>query len=202
MQVAIEPEQVARALDGDHRAMQALVRRLMPVVQMAVGYALLRDARIESRDHQQEVRDFVQEVFIALLDDSGKVLRSWDPERGRSIDSFVRLVARRHVAATLRSGRRSPWTDMLMPGDELERHVSDGRTPATQLESCDTLARVLERLGGRFDERGATLFAMLYVEERSVPEVMDATAMSRDAIYSWRLRFRKLVASLPAEARN
>lgn len=196
---AVDPTQVARALDGDHQAMQVLVEGLLPVVQTEVGYALVHGARIESRDPRQEVRDFVQEVFVQLLAKRGKVLRSWDPERGRSLDSFVRLVARRQVAAILRSGRRSPWADKPVAADELEREreliVSDAATVA-RVESAEQLERLLARLDERLDERGMLLFRMLYVEERSVEEVMQTTDMTRDAVYAWRSRFRKLVASL------
>jgi RNA polymerase sigma factor (sigma-70 family) len=195
----LDPAQVAHALDGDRQSMQVLVERLLPVVQAEVGYALLRGSRSESRDARQEVRDFVQEVFVSLLAGRGKVLRSWDPERGRSLDSFVRLVARRHVAAILRSGRRSPWTDKPVAGDELERAVPGEATIARQLESSEQLDRLLARLGQRLDERGMQLFRLLYVEERSVEEVMETTDMTRDAVYAWRSRFRKLISSLASE---
>ncbi|PRQ02533.1 RNA polymerase sigma factor SigD [Enhygromyxa salina] len=202
MQAAFEPQQVARALDGDRRALQTLVQRLLPVLQAEVGYTMLREARSEGRDPQEEVRDLVQEVFVSLLADRGKTLRSWDPARGRSLDSFARLVARRQVRATLRSVRRSPWTELPVAGDELALRVVDGLTPAQQFESCETLARLLERLDQRLDERGMRLFAMLYVEGRSVEEVMAAVDMSRDAVYAWRLRFRKLAASLARAAES
>jgi RNA polymerase sigma-70 factor (ECF subfamily) len=195
----LDPAQVAHALDGDRQAMQALVDRLLPVVQVEVGYALVRGSRTEARDARQEVRDFVQDVFVALLAGRGKVLRSWDPERGRSLDSFVRLVARRHVASILRSGRRSPWTDKPVAGDELERSVAGEAGTARHAESNEQLERVIARLGERLDERGMLLFRLLYVEERSVEEVMQTTDMTRDAVYAWRSRFRKLIGSLATE---
>ena len=193
------PADVARALDGDRQALQALVEHLIPVVQAEVGYALMRGATIESRDPRQEVRDFVQEIFVALLAKQGKVLRSWDPERGRSLDSFVRLVARRHVAATLRSGRRNPWVDKPVASDELDRDTNDEADPTRRLESADRLDKLLDRLERRLDERGMLLFRMLYVEERGVEEVMEITDMTRDAVYAWRSRFRKLVTTLARE---
>jgi RNA polymerase sigma factor (sigma-70 family) len=200
--VTLDPVQVAHALDGDRQAMQSLVERLLPVVQAEVGYALLRGSRVESRDARQEVRDFVQEVFVSLLAGRGKVLRSWDPDRGRSLDSFVRLVSRRHVAAILRSGRRSPWTDTPVAGDELERAVTGEAATARHLESNQQLERLLERLGERLDERGLLLFRLLYVEERSVEEVMATTDMTRDAVYAWRSRFRKLIGSLSTDLQD
>ncbi|MFO7568106.1 MAG: hypothetical protein R6X02_36030 [Enhygromyxa sp.] len=201
----LSPQDVARALDGDRRAMQALVSRLLPVVQTEVGYALLRGARVESRDPRQEVRDFVQEVFVVLLAKGGKTLRAWDPERGRSLDSYVRLVARRQVAAILRSGKKSPWADKPVAGDELERELPETHGDASssaKLESAEELDRVLDGLRSRLDERGMLLFRMLYVEERSVEEVMAATEMTRDAVYAWRSRFRKLVAKLADEKKR
>lgn len=189
--------------------MQALVAGLLPVVQAEVGYALLRGARIESRDPRQEVRDFVQEVFVSLLAKDGKTLRAWDPERGRSLPSYVRLIARRQVAAILRSGRRNPWADKPVAGDELEQDLGAGLGGIggpepdapfdSKLESVEELDRVLASLRERLDERGMDLFWMLYVEERSVEEVMAVTHMTRDAVYAWRSRFRKLIAKLAAE---
>src|SRR5690606_15884599 len=70
------------------------------------------------------------------------------------------------------------------------------RSPAALLETSDGLAWLLDRLGARLDERGWRLFAMLFLEERSVEEVMDAVDMTRDAVYAWRLRLRKLAHSI------
>jgi RNA polymerase sigma factor (sigma-70 family) len=198
----LDPAQVAHALDGDRQATQALVERLLPVVQAEVGYALLRGSRVESRDARQEVRDFVQEVFVSLLAARGKVLRSWDPQRGRSLDSFVRLVARRHVASILRSRRRSPWTDTPVAGEVLERAVVGEAAVARHMESNELLEQLLERLGERLDERGMLLFQLLYVEERSLEEVTATTDMTRDAVYAWRSRFRKLIGSLAADLQD
>ncbi|MCA9683268.1 MAG: sigma-70 family RNA polymerase sigma factor [Myxococcales bacterium] len=190
------PEQVARALDGDRQAMRALVERLLPVVQAEVGFALMRGAAVERRDHRQDVRDFAQEVFVQLLSQGGKTLRSWDPERGRSLESFVRLVARRQVAAILRSGRRNPWAEKPMADDELEPALPAEQSGSARLDSAKRLERLVLALRERLDDRGLLLFEMLYVEERSVEEVMAATEMTRDAVYAWRSRFRKLISKL------
>ena len=60
---------------------------------------------------RQEVEDMTQDVFAMLFAHDGKVLRSWDEERGMGIVGFVGLVAERHVASMMRSGRRNPWKD-------------------------------------------------------------------------------------------
>ena len=193
----LEPQQVERALDGDRQAMDALVARLLPVIEAAVTSSLRRAAASEARDLDQETRDFVHDVLISLLAHRGRALRAWDPSRGRSFDSFVRLIAQRRVCSCLRSRRQNPWTERPVASDEIERRLFDTRTPAEALESSDALAIVLDRLDRQLGERGMSLFTMLYVHECSVGEVVDATDMSRDAVYAWRLRFRKFVATLP-----
>lgn len=176
--------------------MQALVERLLPVIQAEVGYALLRRAGVEGRDPRQEVRDFVQEVFIQLLSRDGRALRAWDPQRGRSLESFVRLVARRQVAAVLRSGRRSPWAEQPLANEDLEPKLPAAPSDSGRFASAERLDRLLEDLRARLDPRGMLLFEMLYVEQRSVEDVTAVTGMTRDAVYAWRSRFRKLVAGL------
>jgi RNA polymerase sigma-70 factor (ECF subfamily) len=194
--VPIDPRQIEEALEGDLRTMQALIRRLLPVIRAEVNQTLSRDMRSEFRDAHQEVQDFVQEVVLTLIVDDGKVLRCWDPQRGRTLESFVRLVARRRVNAILRSGRGNPWADEPMAGEDLEHHASDDSALSKRVESTDTLARVLDRLDERLDTRGKQLFRMLYVEERSIEEVAESTAMTREAVYSWRCRFRKIAAGM------
>jgi len=59
-----------------------------------VGRKLLfyRNRSAAGRDVRQEVADLIQEVFMALFADDARVLRSWQPERGLSLDNFVGLV--------------------------------------------------------------------------------------------------------------
>lgn len=195
-------EQVSQALDGDTQAQRDLIRRLRPAVELGVSSALRHDARVECRDHRQEVRDFVQDVFLSLFSDHGRALKRWNPARGRSLESFVRLVAQRLVSTALRSRRRSPWSDRPVACDVLERRVVDEALTVSWLESSNALEHVLEHIERRLDARGRRLFEMLFVEERSVDEVMTETSMTRDAVYAWRLRFRRLVAALAPEVLN
>ena len=67
---------------------------------------------------RQDVEDLAQDVFLRLFEENGRVLRSWDPARGLSLENFAGLVAERHAISTLRTGKRNPWRE-----DEAEEGV-------------------------------------------------------------------------------
>lgn len=192
----MSPEEIDGALAGERTAMDALVRRLRPVIQSAVAFALLPLAKQHGRDPRQELLDLVQDVLVSLLADEGKILRRWDPARGSSLESFVRLIARRHVAAVVRSRRRSPYTHEPASGETLDLHPNGASDLDRQVEVRRRLDHLLDELQHRLDERGLMLFEMLYVNQCPVEDACAATGMTRDAVYAWRSRLRRQLGQL------
>lgn len=193
----MEPEDIDRALAGDRKAVDALVRKLRPVIQAEVGFALLPLGRSQGRDVRQETLDLLQDVLMSLLADDGKLLRRWDPARGSSLESFVRLIARRHVAGVVRSKRRNPYAEQPLPGETLDLRRGDGPELEHRIEARERLDHMLEHVRQRLDERGLLLFELLYVEERSIEDACAATGMTRDAVYAWRSRLKRQLEGLP-----
>jgi hypothetical protein len=192
-----DAELLARALAGEAPALRALVDRLLPSVQARVGRALLRrHGQARGRNLRAETEDLSQEVFAALFEQGGRVLRSWQPERGLSLKGFVGLVAEREAGAILRTGKRSPFTEEPTADDtlrQLEGQNVMGQAPMTELlESRDLLEAVVDRLRERLSPQGFWLFELLYVDERSVEEACAITRMTPDALYAWRSRIGKL----------
>ena len=187
---AVEPDELQATLIGDQPRLANLMDELRPSVQREVASSLRLHAQQAGRDAHQEVADFVQEVFIGLLADDARVLRTWDPDRGRTLPSFVRLVARRHVARVMRTRCKNPWSELPTDGHGLEVLASCSAM-SDRVESRSVLERVLREVYDEADDRGKLLFEMLYLEERSVEEAQEETGMTRDAIYAWRFRFRK-----------
>lgn len=141
----------------------------------------------------------VHEVFLRLLADGGRLLRNWAPERGSGLPGYARLVARCQVASVMRSPRRNPWKDEPTDKETIERMSAGSDELNRRVLEADALRRLLEQLEERLDDRGMLLFRMLWVEERSVEEVCAVTGMTREAIYAWRFRVRKLATKLVAE---
>jgi RNA polymerase sigma factor (sigma-70 family) len=191
-------ELVGEALARRPQAAQQLVELLHPVVEARVARVLWRTRQSSSRNVRQEVEDMTQDVFAFLFEEGGKALRAWDPERGLSLQNFVGLLAERHAVSVLRSGRRTPFKDLtaLDTRDDIQAEMNDPE-PATL--SRDLLAVLLDRLRLALTPLGMHLFQLLYVEERSPEEVAAAATMSLDAVYAWRSRLRKIVATLATE---
>lgn len=197
---AIERE-IQSALAGAEPALTRLVQALTPVIQSRVARGLLlrRTGTAAGRDIRQEVEDLTQETFLVLFADGGKVLRSWQPERGLSLLNFVGLVAERQTASILRSGKRSPWKeDPVLPEDLDQTAPESG--PEEVAASREQLKHLLHRLTEELTPLGRHLFDLLFLRELPFEEVTRQTGMSPDAVYAWRSRLRRLARRLLDEA--
>lgn len=184
-------------LAGDDDALQRLVDLMTPVVHVRVCRALrrrLHDAR--GRDLRQDLEDLTQDVFAALFAKQGKALRAWNADRGLSFLSFVGFLAEREVAMRLRTTKRNPWTEDPTATDELSRAIGCVPSHESQVESRDLLARLLEELVQWLTPEGRRYFQLLYVDERTVSEVAEASGTTADALYAWRSRLLKKVRKL------
>jgi RNA polymerase sigma factor (sigma-70 family) len=186
---------VRRALAPERAAQRELAARLLEPIHAEVARAMQRHAAARRRDGRQDVIDLVQDVLVCLLERDGQELRRWDPERGRTLDSFVRLVARRKVARVLARVRGNPWA--LAPVDAAAEPCDDA--PLLQIEMRDALASVLDGLYAGMELRDAELFELSFVDELDADEVGRRMGMSTGAVNAWRYRVRKAALRLAAE---
>ncbi len=192
--------EVQRALGGDSTALASLVRGLTPVIQGRVARALLarRSGWAAGRSVRQEVEDLTQEIFLQLFAEDGKILRSWQPERGLSLGGFVALVTERQTVSILRTGKRNPWKEEPTLVEDLDRPATDGG-PEAATASREELRLLLERLAEELTPLGRQLFDLLFVRELGQEEVQRRTGLSADAVYAWRSRLRRLAGRLYGE---
>jgi RNA polymerase sigma factor (sigma-70 family) len=191
---------VERALAGEEPALTQLIQKLTPVIQSRVARCLLlwRTGAAAGRCIRQEVEDLTQEIFLYLFTDGGKVLRSWEPERGLSLLNFVGLVAKRQTASAMRNGKRNPWKeDPTLPEDF--HQASPESDPEEITASREELGLLLDRLDEELSPLGRHLFDLLFLRELTVEEVARETSMSPDAVYQWRSRLRRLAGRLLIE---
>jgi len=187
--------QVKAALEGERAAIEALVLELSPVVQARVAAALYRCGR----SSRQELEDLTQEILMELFTGDGRVLESWEPERGLSLPSFVGLVAQRQVYSRLRSRKRSPFTQEPTDPGALDVSLSTSepaRTPEEPLAAREMLRLLFERLHAELSPKALEMFYRLYVWQQEPELVARETGSSLDAIYQWRSRLKKEVQDL------
>lgn len=189
------PEAIKRALAGDRAALGALIREVLPAIKVEAAMALVRRAQAQRRDPRQEIEDFAHDVLVHLLADGGRVLQLWDPARGRSLPSFVRLITRQRVSRALHGHRGNPWGDEPTDLETMEPlHEEDASARA--LESRQELRALLERLRAHLNERGLVLFQRIYVEQVPIAEVAAELGMTREAVDAWNSRIRGLARRL------
>lgn len=192
---------VAAALNQEPSARRRLATRLLATIQREVVAVLRRAALAQGRDPRQEVMELTQDVLVLLFEHEGRELSRWEPARGRSLDSFVRLVARRRVLRILGQRRGNPWADEPLdpqPSDDGSGPLlpADDADLVRQLEDRSQLGRVIDSLHAHMSPRDAELFDALFVEERDPQEVAQALGMTRGAVNAWAYRIRKLARNL------
>jgi RNA polymerase sigma factor (sigma-70 family) len=193
------PDWIEKVARSDPRAVRWFVGALTPLIHATVARRLLRARGAGRRDAHQEVKDFVQQVFVTLLADQAHVLRQWDPARGRSLTSFVCLVSEREVVSALRTRSRNPWSEEPVVVDD-EHDLGEGDAgPESIVASREALEAIVRALRPRLKESGMELFYLLVAEERSVEDVAAITGMTTGAVYAWHGRFRRLVREIRAE---
>ena len=187
---------VERALTGAPAAVRDLIAAITPVVRARVARILMRRAAAaRGRDVVQELDDLSQDVFVALFERQGRILKSWDPDAGLSLANFVGLVAERRTTSALRSRRQSPWTeDPTAPADLGSAVGTGGFEQAVGQRSL--LQALLDRLRSELSPKGLMMFEMMMIEQRPVADICAATGMSSGAVYAWRSRLAKQARAL------
>ncbi|HEV8240462.1 MAG TPA: hypothetical protein VGS57_13920 [Thermoanaerobaculia bacterium] len=191
---------VVGALAGDRLALTRLVAVLTPVVQARAARTLLtrRPGGAAGRDVRQGVEDLSQEIFMLLFANGGRVLRSWQAERGLSLENFVGLVSERYTLSFLRSGRRNAWKEEPSATEALDVRVEEP-DPEVIVSSRQQLRLLLARLRENLSPLGLEIFQLLFVQELSLAETMAASGLSADAVYAWRSRLRRLARELMSD---
>ncbi len=183
---------VGRALRGERGATRKLVEEIRPAIRGSVARTLLSLCNRSACEIREEIDDFTQTVLLHLFVDDGRLLRLWDPARGRCLRSFVALLARRRTLALLRSRRQNPWSEEPTEHDWLDEQPAPNGEPESTAVTRETIAALTSRLRARLSPRGSELFEILFLEERSTEDACSLTGMTPGAIHTWRSRLSSL----------
>lgn len=194
----ILPEDIDRAFHGSRAARQILADRLFTAVEGVVRKILRPIVKALQRDIGQEVEDFVQDTWLLLLKNDGQILRLWDPARGRSLSSWIYLVAHRLIVRRLKSHVRHPWPGHIDLVALIDDDLTPGTDAAPDLERILDLDHLLDRLRETLGEPRWRLFRQIFIEQRAPADIAADEQMEVSQVYDLSSYFRRQARNLAA----
>lgn len=191
----LRPQDIDLVFRGSQEARRRLATTLWAIVEGAVKRTLRPIARALRRDIGQEVEDFVQETWLLLLKDDGRILRMWDPARGRTLNSWVHLVAQRHILRKLKGHRSNPWANQSLPVQELVDLIDDGLplqpSLAPDLDHILYLLSLLDAVRKTIGEARWSIFRQIFIDQRAPAKIAADERLEVSQVYDLSSYFRQ-----------
>jgi RNA polymerase sigma factor (sigma-70 family) len=182
-----------RVLAGERAAARQFAERWIPTVHAVVGRQLVRRRRFARL--QEDIDDLVQATFEALFAHDARKLRQYRPDGGRSLGSWIGLVARQTAHTLARGKQAADACAEPLDAEEPGAALADVVTPE-DLTAVATLATRLRRALDGEEERA--LFDGL-VDGLGAEELAIVLEIGTDAVHSRIARLRrKLRKFLPS----
>jgi RNA polymerase sigma-70 factor (ECF subfamily) len=141
-----------------------------------------------------DVREIYAQLYLSLCSNGRAKLRSFDPERGSSLSSYIGMLAIHCAYDWLRAIRREPQREAMAVAEELTSDLPDPYQATVQHERAELAARVLEG----FSERDR-VFATLYFGEGMDPnEIARSMKISVKTVYSKKHKIQSKLESMVA----
>lgn len=154
---------LAGCLDGDQDAWRAFVDRYAPVI-----FAAVRRAAHARDDRAQLAQDITQDVFVRLVRDNFRLLRSYDAGRA-SLATYLTVIAHSTARDALR--RRSVGT---VPLQEQHQVIEEGVVPTEPVEIPTDLLSDRQRL----------VLKMLFDKDMSVADTAGVLGITAQSVRS------------------
>ena len=173
---------IRKALSGHGGALRMLARRILPVIRArTLAYIRRRGASLGSQDAD----DLTQEIWLALLQDDGKQLRSYDASRGKSLEGYIGLICRREL------WRRARAVSALRRGGDLQmaplEDAVDAPAPGADPEAIALGRDLLEGLQGflqeHLPERGRLVLAAIYDDQLEPAKAAQMMGVSVQVVF-------------------
>lgn len=170
-------------------AIRSLVAYLRPVVQAQVARVLLVHGRRAERARiRASVEDAVQDVMQHLFAHDWRHLRAWDPTKGRSLRSWVGLLADRRTRDALRVRE---VTVLQVAG--VPEGVVGGQDSEAQVITAQLWQTVRGRVLAELTPDGCAMFALLFDQDLSTQEIMAQSGKGEGAIFKRRHELRRRI---------
>ncbi len=178
---------IARAVGGDRVLLTQLFDELIPVIRFAAR-AQLRRFGVPMGDVRLEEGDVVTEVTTRLLEHNARELRRWDPQRGKSLKGFIRMLTTRHISSLVYRANRK--CSPLLAYDDTSGSAS--QTSHSRSEASQLLRQVSEHIALCVSARDCKMFS-LWSEGWKAHEIGRELGMKENSVTRQLGRIRKRV---------
>ena len=185
---------LVRALIGDDpQAWREFNTRFSRLVLSTISRVTARFSAVVS---QEDMREIYATFCVQLLANDKIKLRSFDPERGNKLSTWLGLLASHTAYDFLRGARREPRRAALSEAEDLSSTLPDPCESALMRERADLVSSLLEN----FTDKDRA-FIQLYFGEGLAPEsVAERLNISVKTVYSKRHKIQARLQSLLIEA--
>jgi len=163
----------------------------------ALVRALIRvTARFSGVVSQEDLREIYATFCVQLLANDKLKLRSFDPQRGNKLSTWLGLLASHSAYDFLRSARREPRRAALSEAEDLCSSLPDPCESALMRERASLVSSLLEN----FTDRDRAFIQLYFGEGLAAELVAERLKISVKTVYSKRHKIQARLQSLLLEA--
>ncbi len=191
---AADDAQLVRALIADDpRAWREFNARFSRLVLSTINRVTARFSGVVS---PEDLREIYATFCVQLLANDKLKLRSFDPERGNKLSTWLGLLASHTAYDFLRGARREPRRAALSAAEDLSSSLPDPCESALMRERAD----LVSQLFSHFTDKDRA-FIQLYFGEGLAPEIVaERLNISVKTVYSKKHKIQARLQTLLAEA--
>jgi RNA polymerase sigma-70 factor (ECF subfamily) len=189
---ADEAELLARMIADDETAWREFNRRYSRLIYRCITKVTTRFATVVGPD---DVREIYATLCVGLLARDKHKLRSYQPDKGNKLGSWIGMLAIHTAYDFLRSVKREPTRACLAEAESLSTELPDPCELAMLRERAEIVAELLADFSDKDRE-----FITLYYGEGLEPEaVAERMGISVKTVYSKKHKIRTRLEALLAE---
>ena len=176
-------------VENDAAAWQALSFRYGRLIQSCIHRVLGRFPGVVRADDAGEVSSL---LYVQLLSNNRNKLRSFAPERGCKLGTWLGLLATHSAYDFLRSLRRVPRSVELSEAEELAIDAPDASELTLNRERAGAVSSVL----AEFTEKDREFVELYFGEGLEADEVARRMGISVKTVYSKKHKIQRRLAGL------
>lgn len=187
-----EVELLSRMFAHEESAWREFCRRYDRLIWRCITKVTTRFGAVLSAE---DVREVYANFIVTLMANDMHKLRTFQPEKGNKLGTWIGLLAINSAWDYLRAVARQPSGDSLSLAEERPTLAPDPFEQVAQREDC---ARV-EKLLRSFSKRDRTFVTLYFVDGRTPEEVADQMGISVKTVYSKKHKIRSRLEKMLIE---